>query len=129
MEQEKKFVFISFCSFFIKNQFPFNIINFFGVLDAKREGEEAIINSGIPHRIICPGRLIDGPFTSYDLNNLTKAKTSGKLGVVVGKGYTIAGEASRIDVAAACVKSLFYTSFNGQVFELVDQGERLPIID
>jgi hypothetical protein len=47
----------------------------------------------------------------------------------VGNGYTIAGEASRIDVATAYVESLFSTSFNGQVFELVNQGKRLPLID
>lgn len=125
----QKFVFVSSCGILRKNQFPFNILNRFGVLDAKQEGEEAIIHSGIPYTIIRPGRLIDGPFTSYDLNTLTKAKTSGKLGVVVGKGDILTGEASRIDVAAACVESLFYPSSNGQVFELVNQGTRPPVID
>ncbi|WP_413172941.1 SDR family oxidoreductase [Anabaena azotica] len=125
----QKFVFVSSCGILRKDQFPFNILNRFGVLDAKQEGEEAIIHSGIPYTIIRPGRLIDGPFTSYDLNTLTKAETSGKLGVVVGKGDILTGEASRIDVAAACVESLFYPSSNGQVFELVNQGIRPPVID
>ncbi|MFM2063757.1 MAG: hypothetical protein RLZZ507_3428 [Cyanobacteriota bacterium] len=125
----KRFVFVSSCGILRKNQFPFNILNIFGVLDAKQQGEEAIINSGIPYTIIRPGRLIDGPFTSYDLNTLLKATTAGKLNVVLGNGDTISGDASRIDVAAACVESLFYSSCNNQVFELVNQGIRPDIID
>ncbi|MBD2295805.1 SDR family oxidoreductase [Anabaena sphaerica FACHB-251] len=125
----KRFVFVSSCGILRKNQIPFSILNRFGVLDAKQQGEEAIINSGIPYTIIRPGRLIDGPFTSYDLNTLLKAKTEGKLGVVLGKGDKLSGDTSRIDVAAACVESLFYPSSAGQVFELVNQGIRHPVID
>ncbi len=47
----------------------------------------------------------------------------------MAKGDTLGGEASRIDVAAACVESLFYPSSNGQVFELVNQGKRPAVID
>jgi uncharacterized protein YbjT (DUF2867 family) len=122
-------VFVSSCGILRKNQFPFNILNKFGVLDAKKEGEDAIINSGIPYTIIRPGRLIDGPYTSYDLNTLLKAKTEGKLNVVLGKGDQLSGDASRIDVAAACVESLFYPSAANQVFELVNQGTRPNVID
>ncbi|MBD2364308.1 SDR family oxidoreductase [Anabaena minutissima FACHB-250] len=125
----KRFVFISSVGILRKNQPPFSILNGFGVLDAKQKGEEAIINSGLPYTIIRPGRLIDGPYTSYDLNTLLKATTDSKLDVVVGKGDTLAGDASRIDVAAACVESLFYPSTEGQVFELVNKGSRPPAID
>ncbi|MBE9056697.1 SDR family oxidoreductase [Sphaerospermopsis sp. LEGE 08334] len=125
----KRLVFVSSCGILRKNQFPFNILNKFGVLDAKKEGEDAIINSGIPYTIIRPGRLIDGPYTSYDLNTLLKAKTEGKLNVVLGKGDQLSGDASRIDVAAACVESLFDTSAANQVFELVNQGTRPNVID
>lgn len=124
-----RFVFVSSCGILRKNQFPFNVLNKFGVLDAKKEGEDAIINSGIPYTIIRPGRLIDGPFTSYDLNTLLKATTDGKLNVVLGKGDQLAGDASRIDVAAACVESLFDPNTANQVFELVNQGTRPPVID
>lgn len=125
----KRFVFVSSCGILRKNYFPFNILNKFGVLDAKQAGEDAIINSGIPYTIIRPGRLIDGPYTSYDLNTLLKATTNGKLGVIFGKGDKLAGDASRIDVAAACVESLFYPSAANQVFELVNQGTRPNVID
>jgi uncharacterized protein YbjT (DUF2867 family) len=124
-----RFVFVSSCGILRKNQFPFNILNRFGVLDAKKAGEDVIINSGIPYTIIRPGRLIDGPFTSYDLNTLLKATTNGRLGVILGKGDKLSGDSSRIDVAAACVESLFYPSAANQVFELVNQGTRPNVID
>ncbi|MBD2251529.1 SDR family oxidoreductase [Nostoc parmelioides] len=124
-----RFVFVSSVGILRKDQPPFNILNAFGVLDAKKKGEEAIINSGLPYTIIRPGRLIDGPYTSYDLNTLLKATTDGKQNVVIGKGDTLAGDASRIDVAAACVESIFYSASEGEVFELVSKGTRPPTID
>lgn len=57
----QRFVFTSSCGILRKNQFPFNVLNAFGILDAKQKGEEAIINSGLPYTIIRPGRLIDRP--------------------------------------------------------------------
>src|SRR5579883_217914 len=125
----KRFVFISSSGVLRKNQFPFKILNAFGVLDAKYQGEQAIQSSGLPYTIIRPGRLIDGPYTSYDLNTLLSAKTGGKLGVVVSKGDTLLGDASRIDVAAAAVECLFHPSSQGLVFELVNSGPRPPVID
>lgn len=125
----KRFIFVSSCGVLRKDKFPFSVLNAFGVLDAKQKGEEAIINSGLPYTIIRPGRLIDGPYTSYDLNTLLRAKTEGKLAVVVGTGDTLLGDTSRIDVAAACVESIFQPSTENRVFELVNQGTRPPVID
>lgn len=124
-----RFVLVSSCGILRKTQFPFKLLNLFGVLDAKKEGEDALINSGIPYTIIRPARLIDGPFTSSDLNTLLQATTNGKLNVVLGTGDQISGESSRIDVAAACVESLFYESTLNKVFEIVNQGDRRNIID
>lgn len=107
-----------------KDKPPFSILNAFGVLDAKHKGEEAIIRSGLPYTIIRPARLIDGPYTSYDLNTLLRATTGGKLGVVVGTGDTLSGETSRIDVAAACVECIENPVTEGKAFELVNQGTR-----
>ncbi|MBS3028889.1 MAG: SDR family oxidoreductase [Dolichospermum sp. DET50] len=124
-----RFVFVSSCGILRKHQFPFSILNLFGVLDAKEKGEQAIINSGISYTIIRPGRLTDGPYTSYDLNTLLKATSEGKLNVVFGTGDTLSGDTSRIDVAAACVESLSYQSSTNKVFEMVNQGDRPTIID
>jgi uncharacterized protein YbjT (DUF2867 family) len=125
----KRFVYVSSCGILRKDKPPFSILNAYGVLDAKQKGETAIINSGLPYTIIRPVRLIDGPYTSYDLNTLIKAKTGGKSGVVVGKGDTLTGETSRIDVAAACVECLNNSAAVNQVFEIVNQGERPAVID
>jgi uncharacterized protein YbjT (DUF2867 family) len=125
----KRFVFVSSCGILRKDKPPFSILNSFGVLDAKQKGEEAIIRSGLPYTIIRPGRLIDGPYTSYDLNTLLKATTGGKLGVVVGTGDTLLGDTSRIDVASACVECIDNLATEGKVFEVVNQGSRPSAID
>jgi len=125
----QRFVFVSSCGVNRKDKFPFSVLNGFGVLDAKEKGENAIATSGLPYTIIRPGRLIDGPFTSYDLNTLLKATTGGKLGVVLGQGDSLTGDSSRIDVAAACVESIFSPSTTRQTFEIVNQGTRPPVID
>ena len=125
----KRFVFISSCGILRKDKLPYSILNTFGVLEAKQKGEAAIIDSGLPYTIIRPGRLIDGPYTSYDLNTLLKAKTGGRLGIVVDTGDTLSGEASRIDLAAACVECLSRPVTEGKVFELVNKGPRPDSID
>jgi uncharacterized protein YbjT (DUF2867 family) len=123
----KRFVFVSSCGILRKDEFPFKILNAFGVLDAKKKGEEAIINSGLPYTIIRPGRLIDGPFTSYDLNTLLQATTKGKLGVIVDTGDKLSGDTSRIDVAAACVESLRFAE--NKIFEIINKGQRPSVVD
>lgn len=118
----KRFVFVSSAGVLRKDKFPYSVLNSFGVLDAKHKGEEAIIRSGLPYTIIRPGRLIDGPYTSYDLNTLLKATTGGRLGVEVGVGDNLTGQASRVDVASACVECLSIPETEGQIFELVNKG-------
>jgi uncharacterized protein YbjT (DUF2867 family) len=125
----KRFIFISSCGILRKDKPPFSLLNAFGILDAKQKGEDVIIRSGLPYTIIRPGRLIDGPYTSYDLNTLLKAKTGGKLGVVVGTGDTLLGDSSRIDVAAACVECIDNPVTEAKAFELVNQGQRPSEID
>ena len=125
----KRFVFVSSCGVLRKDKFPFNILNSFGVLDAKLKGEAAIVASGLPYTIIRPARLIDGPYTSYDLNTLLKAKTDGKKAVVIGTGDTLEGETSRIDVAQVCVECLNYEVSAGKAFEMINSGSRPPTTD
>lgn len=120
----KRFVFISSAGVERKDKPPFNLLNAFGVLDAKKQGEEAVIQSGLPYTIIRPGRLIDGPYTSYDLNTLLKASTQGKQGVVIDTGDRLNGQTSRIDVANACVECLEIPVTANKIFEIVNQGSR-----
>ena len=125
----ERFVFVSSCGVLRRQQFPFSVLNAFGVLDAKLQGETAIVQSGLPYTIIRPGRLIDGPYTSYDLNTLLKAKTEGKYDVVLGQGDTLSGEASRIDVARAAIECLMAPATVGKVFDLANEGPRPATID
>ena len=123
-EDLTRFVFVSSCGVERKASFPFKLLNAFGVLDAKIQGETAIKNSGLPYTIIRPARLIDGPYTSYDLNTLLQATTKGEKAVVLGTGDTLNGETSRIDVANACVECLEHDTTINKAFELINKGDR-----
>lgn len=125
----KRFLLVSACGIERKDKLPFSILNAFGVLDAKLVGETALRNSGLPYTIVRPGRLIDGPYTSYDLNTLLKAKTDSRLGVIVGTGDTLSGETSRVDLAAACVACLLHPDMTGKVFEMMSEGPRPNPLD
>jgi uncharacterized protein YbjT (DUF2867 family) len=120
----KRFVFVSSCGVERKDKPPYSFLNAFGVLDAKQKGEKALIQSGLPYTIVRPGRLIDGPFTSSDLNTLLKATANGRQGIVMGTGDTLTGQTSRIDVAAACVECLDSSAAANKAFELINQGTR-----
>jgi nucleoside-diphosphate-sugar epimerase len=68
------------------SELPWSIMNLFGVLKYKKMGEDFACNSGIPYTIIRPGRLTDGPYTSYDLNTLLKATAGERRAVLIGQG-------------------------------------------
>ncbi len=125
----KRFVFVSSCGVLRKDSLPFNILNTFGVLSAKLYAEKTLENSGLAYTIIRPGRLIDGPYTSYDLNTLLRAKTDGKKAVIIGTGDSLNGETSRIDVANVCVECLNHEVTINQAFDIINSGKRPPVIN
>ena len=125
----QRFVFVSSCGVSRKDQFPYTVLNAYGVLDAKGKGETAILRSGLPYTIIRPGQLTDGPYTSRDFNTLIQASTDSKLGVVVATGENTNGQSSRIDIAAACAACLSIESSENKAFEIVNKGERPALID
>lgn len=100
------------------NELPWSIMNLFGVLKYKKMGEEFLQNSGFPYTIIRPGRLTDGPYTSYDLNTLLKATAGQRRAVLIGQGDKLVGEASRIVVAEACVQALDLEVTENQIYEV-----------
>lgn len=125
----QRFVFVSSCGVSRKDEFPYTVLNAYGVLDAKGKGETAILRSGLPYTIIRPGQLTDGPYTSRDFNTLIQASTDSKLGVVVETGEALNGQSSRIDVAAACVACLEIAVTENKAFEIVNKGDRPAVID
>eukprot|EP00976_Prorocentrum_cordatum_P034163 694545-Prorocentrum_minimum.AAC.8 len=120
---------------------PFIILNAFGVLKYKGMTEQYLKESKIPCTFLRPGRLTDGPYTSYDLNTLLKA-TSGKVkesssdpteaatppnkpSYVVEEGDELLPEAtSRIVVAEACVQAINMSNTEGRAYVIAStEGE------
>jgi len=98
---------------------PYSILNLFGVLTAKKAGENALKSSGLPATILRPGRLTDGPYTSYDLNTLFQA-TAGpaRAGVRGAASDCLDGETSRVAVAEAVVQCLGLACTEGGAISL-----------
>ncbi|KAF3454158.1 hypothetical protein FNV43_RR04605 [Rhamnella rubrinervis] len=90
----------------------------FGVLKYKKMAEDFLRNSGLPFTIIRPGRLTDGPYTSYDLNTLLKATAGQRRAVLLGRGDKLVGEASRLAVAEACIQALDIEFTEGKAYEI-----------
>ncbi|XP_006651386.2 protein TIC 62, chloroplastic [Oryza brachyantha] len=114
----KRLVLVSSIGVTKYNELPWSIMNLFGVLKYKKMAEDFVQNSGIPFTIIRPGRLTDGPYTSYDLNTLLKATAGERRAVVMGQGDKLVGEASRLVVAEACVQALDIDFTEGQIYEI-----------
>lgn len=100
------------------NELPWSVMNLFGVLKFKKMGEDFVRESGLPFTIIRPGRLTDGPYTSYDLNTLLKATAGERRAVVIGQGDKLVGEVSRLVVAEACIQALDIDFTEGETFEI-----------
>lgn len=102
----KRFVLTTSAGVERSNQFPFIILNAFGVLKYKRMAEEALQASGLPYTIIRPNRLTDGPYTSYDLNTLLKGVSGERQDIILTLRDDQVGETSRIAVAECIVQCL-----------------------
>ncbi|KAK7287294.1 hypothetical protein RIF29_00512 [Crotalaria pallida] len=114
----KRVVLVSSIGVTKSNELPWSIMNLFGVLKYKKMGEDFLRSSGLPFTIIRPGRLTDGPYTSYDLNTLLKATAGQRRAVLIGQGDKLVGEASRIIVAEACIQALDLEVTKNQVYEV-----------
>lgn len=120
----KRIVLVSSIGVTKSNELPWSIMNLFGVLKYKKMGEDFVRNSGLPFTIIRPGRLTDGPYTSYDLNTLLQATAGERRAVLIGQGDKLVGEVSRLVVAEACIQALDIDFTEGQIYEINSiQGE------
>lgn len=102
----KRFVLTTSAGVERSGQFPWLILNAFGVLKFKRMGEQTLEASGLPYTIIRPNRLTDGPYTSYDLNTLLKGISGIRQDVMLSLKDDQLGETSRIATAEAIVQAL-----------------------
>lgn len=114
----KRFVLVTSVGVERYKEFPFAILNLFGVLRYKRDAEVYLEHSGVPYTIVRPGRLTDGPYTSYDLNTLLQATAGSRQDVQLSAKDEQRGEASRIAVAEAVVQSLLLPSTANRYFAI-----------
>ncbi|XP_043726239.1 uncharacterized protein At2g34460, chloroplastic isoform X2 [Telopea speciosissima] len=114
----ERFILVSSVGVTKFDELPWSIMNLFGVLKFKKMGEDFVRKSGLPSTIIRPGRLTDGPYTSYDLNTLLKATAGQRRAVLIGQGDKLVGEVSRLVVAEACIQALDIESTQGQIYEI-----------
>jgi uncharacterized protein YbjT (DUF2867 family) len=104
--------------------FPFIILNAFGVLKYKGMAEKELRKSGLPYTIFRPGRLTDGPYTSYDLNTLLKGISGTRQAITMSLKDELNGETSRIAVAEAILQSLMLPETQGRAIALTSvEGE------
>jgi len=82
----KKVVLVTSIGVERRKELPFSILNLFGVLDAKRNGEVAVIEAasegGFDYAIVRPGRLVGGPYTNLDVAKLLQIE-GGKTLIVI----------------------------------------------
>lgn len=114
----KRFVLVSSAGVDRSDKPPYSILNLFGVLASKKAGEDCLLASGVPATLLRPGRLTDGPYTSYDLNTLLRATADDRRGVVAARGDTLDGQTSRVAVAEAVVQCLALACAEGAALSL-----------
>jgi len=131
-KKPKKVVLISSIGVERSDEFPFKILNLYGVLDAKRESEDLLISRckemGTKAIVVRPGRLVGAPFTNFDLARLIgKKQDSGMRGIEINKGDVLAGDIEREDVATAIVKVLLdFDVKQSTKFSIINtKGEKL----
>ena len=110
---KSRFVLISSVGVTRTDSMPYVILNLFGVLKYKRKSEKYLEQTqkenddAFDYTIVRPGRLTDGPYTSYDLNTLLKATSSERRQVEIKLGDDFdPQETSRIAVADCVAFSL-----------------------
>eukprot|EP00956_Cyclotella_meneghiniana_P014316 scaffold21396_cov68-Cyclotella_meneghiniana.AAC.10 len=110
------------------DQMPFKILNLFGVLDAKRNGEEAVkkscLDSNVSYSIIRPGRLVGGPYTNLDLAKLFQIEGGAENGVTVEFGDALLGDCKRDACAEAVVQALENERCVDLEFSLISNEEK-----
>eukprot|EP00527_Entomoneis_sp_CCMP2396_P006710 CAMPEP_0198147110 /NCGR_PEP_ID=MMETSP1443-20131203/33254_1 /TAXON_ID=186043 /ORGANISM="Entomoneis sp., Strain CCMP2396" /LENGTH=290 /DNA_ID=CAMNT_0043811271 /DNA_START=106 /DNA_END=978 /DNA_ORIENTATION=+ len=91
-------------------EMPFLILNLFGVLDAKKQGEESLkaaaAAGGFDYCIVRPGRLVGGPFTNLDVARLLQIEGGAENGVECAPGDSLLGDCKRDACAEAIVQAL-----------------------
>jgi uncharacterized protein YbjT (DUF2867 family) len=122
-ESMKKIVLVTSVGIERTDQMPFVILNLFGVLDAKKKGEEAVASAatrgGFDYVIIRPGRLVGGPFTNIDVAALLQIEGGAEDGVSLAAGDTLLGDCKRLSCAEAVFQALTNEDCKNKVFSII----------
>lgn len=120
----KRFVLLSSVGVERRDNFPFFILNAFGVLDAKAKGEEAVRNMagelGFDYSIVRPGQL---PETEGKEDNPAKSMVS------VKQGDSEAGAVGLASVAATIVQAVQQSGAAGKSYTVVNVKGASPSQD
>jgi nucleoside-diphosphate-sugar epimerase len=121
-ETVKKIVLVTSVGVDRTSEMPFKILNLFGVLDAKKAGEQAVIKAasdkGFSYAIIRPGRLIGGPFTNLDVAKLLQVEGGAENGLDISKGDSLLGDCKRDACAEAIVQCCINDSCSNVAFSI-----------
>jgi nucleoside-diphosphate-sugar epimerase len=109
-------------------QMPFLVLNLFGVLDAKKSGEDAVkkaaSRAGFDYAIIRPGRLIGGPFTNLDVAKLLQIEGGAENGVDIEAGDSLIGDCKRDACAEAVVQCLLNEDCKNVDFAIISNENK-----
>ena len=100
-----------------------SILNLFGVLDAKKKGEDAVVASNKEFVIVRPGRLIGGPFTNLDFPRLLQIQGGADNGVTIAAGDTLLGDCKRDACSEAILQALLSESCSNVIFSIVSNDD------
>lgn len=110
-------------------EMPFLILNLFGVLDAKKAGEEAVEASGLDYAIVRPGRLVGGPYTNLDFAKLLQIEGGAENGVSIEVGDSLLGDTKRDAVAEAIMQALLKEECSNIAFSIISNEGRALTTD
>lgn len=129
----KKVILVTSVGVHRTNEMPFVFLNLFGVLDAKRSGEEAIkkaagtlssSSSNFNYVIIRPGRLVGGPFTNLDVARLLQIEGGAENGVICAPGDALLGDCKRDACAEAIVQALHAEEATNIEFSIISADDK-----
>jgi nucleoside-diphosphate-sugar epimerase len=129
----KRVIYISSAGTMRPSQFPFPILNVFGVLDAKRAGEISVVRAakrdGYQYAIVRPGQLFDVPNASSASLSPRDRTRVGKQAIRIAPGDQLQGEVSRSSVARLIRRILEWDQEKDLDFCLVNENGIPPSTD
>eukprot|EP01023_Acetabularia_acetabulum_P028502 TRINITY_DN26906_c0_g2_i2.p1 TRINITY_DN26906_c0_g2~~TRINITY_DN26906_c0_g2_i2.p1 ORF type:complete len:283 (+),score=41.95 TRINITY_DN26906_c0_g2_i2:149-997(+) len=125
----KRFALVTSVGVTRQTEFPYCILNWFGVLKYKRAAEILLTSSGLEYTIIRPARLIGAPYTNIDVNSRLQPSGDEFTGVQLSKKDDIVGQVqcARKHLVESVIQSLFLEETANQMISICSlEGEVGP---